>query len=390
MSGDDRRADRAPGSLGGLVDEVHDQLLRSPGLPTRADVMDEVRRRRPLAPGREAALVADRVLGRIQGLGPLGALLDDPEVTDVLVNGPGPAWVERAGRLSPTDVVLTTDDVERLLERVLAPLGLRVDRSSPLVDARLADGSRLSAVVPPLAIDGPCVAIRRFAVAVRPLEELCAPDVADLLRRSVAEGRNVVIAGGTGAGKTSLLGALAAGLPPGERLVTVEDVAELQLPHAHVVRLETRPASVDGIGRVGVRDLVRGALRLRPDRIIVGEVRGGEALDMLQAMNTGHDGSLTTVHANGLEDAMRRLETLVLAGSAALPLHAVREQIASAVDLVVHVVRQPGGRRAVIAVGEPRPLIGADGRVAVRELVRSGVVVDGCQRAARFGEARCS
>jgi pilus assembly protein CpaF len=235
---------------------------------------------------------------------------------------------------------------------VLLPLGLRVDRTAPLVDARLADGSRVNAVVPPLAIDGPCLTIRRFGVRAIGLDELAAPDVAAFLRASVVARRNVVVAGGTGAGKTTLLNALAACLPPGERVVTIEDAAELRLPLEHVVRLEARPANAEGAGAVSVRALVRNALRMRPDRIVVGEVRGPEALDMVQAMNTGHDGSLSTCHANGPADALRRLETMILTGAPGLPLAAVREQLAASIDLVVHVARRPGGDRRVVAVSE--------------------------------------
>jgi pilus assembly protein CpaF len=374
-------------SFGALVDEAHELVLAgdvvASGPVRRAQVIAAMRNRHPLMSGRVAAAVADRVLARIDGLGALAPLLADPDVTDVLVNGPGPVWIERAGELVATEVVLTTDDIDRLLERVLAPLGLRIDRSSPLVDARLADGSRVNAVVPPLAVDGPCVAIRKFAVRSRPLSQFAPVAVADLLGRAVEEGRNIVISGGTGAGKTSLLDALAALLPTHQRLVTVEDVAELGLTHAHVVRLETRPASADGVGRVGIRELVRNALRLRPDRIIVGEVRGAEALDMLQAMNTGHDGSLTTLHANRPDDAVRRLETMVLLDGSGLPLAAVREQIASAVDLIVQVSRHADGARRVSAIAEPSGALDTEGRVELRELVRGGALVAAPRRPAR-------
>jgi pilus assembly protein CpaF len=229
---------------------------------------------------------------------------------------------------------------------------LRVDRSSPLVDARLRDGSRVNVVVPPLAIDGPCITIRRFGARPIPLEEVAPPGVAAFLRWAVRARGNVVVSGGTGAGKTTLLNALAGCIPAGERVVTIEDAAELRLPLEHVVRLEARPPNAEGAGEVRVRELVRNALRMRPDRIVVGEVRGSEALDMLQAMNTGHEGSLSTCHANSPADALRRIETMVVSGSGALPLAAVREQVAAAVDLVVQVARVDGGRRAVVAVDE--------------------------------------
>jgi pilus assembly protein CpaF len=238
------------------------------------------------------------------------------------------------------------------VERVVAPLGLRVDRSSPVVDARLPDGSRIHVIVPPLAIDGPVVTIRRFGARPIGLHELCPPGVAELLAWAVRSRANILVSGGTSAGKTTLLNALGAELAPGERVVTVEDAAELRLPGDHVVRLEARRATADGLGEVSVRALVRAALRMRPDRILVGEVRGPEALDMLQAMNTGHEGSLSTCHANGPADALRRVETMVLQGAVALPLHAVRDQIASALDLVVHMARLAGGGRRVVALAE--------------------------------------
>ncbi len=255
--------------------------------------------------------------------GPLEPILADPEVTEVMVNGPGRVWVERAGRLERVPVALDTPAIEHLIEKVVAPLGLRVDRSSPLVDARLPDGSRVNAIVPPLAVDGPCLTVRRFGARAIPLAAFAAPSVVALLAWAVAARLNVLVSGGTGAGKTTLLNALAGCIPPGERVVTVEDAAELRLPGEHVVRLEARPANAEGAGEVRIRELVRNALRMRPDRIVVGEVRGPEALDMLQAMNSGHEGSLSTCHANSPDDALRRLETMVLMGDVGLPLAAV-------------------------------------------------------------------
>jgi pilus assembly protein CpaF len=326
--------------------------------PLRTVLTTLVRREAPLLGGSELGVVVDRIEARVRGLGPLDPLLADPDVTEVMVNGGGPVWVERRGRLERTALVLEAGAVEHLIERVVAPLGLRVDPSSPLVDARLPDGSRVNAIVPPLAIDGPCLTIRRFGARAVPLAAMCPPGVAELLAWAVRARANVVVSGGTGAGKTTLLNALGAEIPAGERIVTVEDAAELRLPGEHVVRLEARPANAEGAGRVSVRDLVRNALRMRPDRIIVGECRGGEALDMLQAMNTGHEGSLSTCHANGPADALRRLETMVLLADVGLPLPAIREQIHAAVDLVVHVARAFDGRRAVVAVGE---VVGGDG-----------------------------
>jgi pilus assembly protein CpaF len=229
---------------------------------------------------------------------------------------------------------------------------LRADRTSPLVDARLPDGSRVNVIIPPLAVDGACITIRRFGARAIRLEELCPPEVAAFLAGAVLARANIVVSGGTGAGKTTLLNALAGAIPDGERIVTVEDAAELRLPGRHVVRLEARPANADGVGAVTVRALVHNALRMRPDRIVVGEVRGAEALDMLQAMNTGHEGSLSTCHANSPVDALRRIETMVLMGDVGLPLGAIREQLVSALDLVVHVARRSDGSRAIVAVAE--------------------------------------
>jgi len=346
--------DGRTGPADDLDDRVHRVLLDGVpgGAPLRTVLTSLVRREDPLLGGAQLGTVLDRLEARVRGLGPLDALLADPDVSEVMVNGGGPVWVERRGRLERTSVELEAVVVEHLIERVVAPLGLRVDRSSPLVDARLPDGSRVNAVVPPLAIDGPCLTIRRFGARAIPLDAMCPPGVGSLLAWAVGARMNVVVAGGTGAGKTTLLNALGAELPPGERIVTVEDAAELRLPGEHVVRLEARPANAEGAGQVTVRDLVRNALRMRPDRIVVGECRGGEALDMLQAMNTGHEGSLSTCHANSPADALRRLETMVLMGDVRLPLVAVRDQIVAAVDLVAHVARLGDGRRSVVGVAE--------------------------------------
>jgi pilus assembly protein CpaF len=359
---------------GAVVDAVHRRLLADAhhGGDLAATVESLARVEAPLLDGAALADVVRRVTAQARGLGVLDPLLADPAVTEVMVNGPGPVWVERAGRLERLDVRLDRTTIEHLVERVVGPLGLRVDRSSPLVDARLPDGSRVNAVVPPLAIDGPYLTIRRLAVREIDLDAVCPPDVAPLLRSAVRDRANVVVSGGTGSGKTTLLNALAAHIPDGERVVTVEDAAELRLHREHVVRLEARPSNAEGAGAVSVRDLVRNALRMRPDRIIVGEVRGAEALDMLQAMNTGHEGSLSTCHANSPADAMRRLETMVLTGSVALPLAAVREQLSSAVDLVVQVARHADGTRRIVEVAEVtstadrvRTIAGVDGMRAV-------------------------
>lgn len=296
------------------------------------------------------------VVDTLTGLGPLEQLLREPDVTDVLVNGPADVWVERSGQLERTGVRFAdAESIVAAVERVVAPLGLRIDRASPALDARLPDGSRIHAVIPPAAVDGPIVAIRRFTPAVADLDALVAaggirPEGADLLRRCVQERRNLVVAGGTGAGKTTLLNVLSHEIGADERTVTVEDAAELRLG-GHVVRLEARPPNAEGAGEIPLRVLLRHALRLRPDRIVVGEVRGAEALDMVQAMNTGHDGSMSTIHANGAEEALWRLESLAAMADARVAVDTLRNQIRSAVDVVVF-VRRSRGERIVAAVVE--------------------------------------
>jgi pilus assembly protein CpaF len=359
---------------------IHARLLAEGGTGALAEriatlIDDEV----PLlGAGLRQRLLAG-VLADVCGLGALEPLLADPEVTEIMVNGPGRVWVERNGRLARVPIDLDTEAIEHLIEKVVAPLGLRIDRSSPLVDARLPDGSRVNAVVPPLAVDGPCLTVRRFGARAIPLAAFASPEVADLLARAVSDRRNMVVSGGTGAGKTTLLNALASCIPASERVITVEDAAELALPGEHVVRLEARPPNAEGAGEVRIRDLVRNALRMRPDRIVVGEVRGPEALDMLQAMNTGHEGSLSTCHANSPDDALRRLETMVLMGEVQLPLAAVRSQLEAALDLVIQVSRRPDGSRRVVAVAEVLEGADATGGGARTRLVADadGIVAEG-------------
>jgi pilus assembly protein CpaF len=352
--------------VSGIEHEIHRSLARTAdaGVPDAAGIAALIRAHDPLRPPAEVTRSVSAIQAHLDGLGVLQPLLEDPAVTDVLVNGPGPVWVERAGRLVETPVELDRPQIEHLVERIVAPLGRRADPVHALVDARLADGSRVHVVVPPLAVDGPYLTIRRFAVRPIPLDAIAAGPVAELLSWAVGTRCNVVVSGATGSGKTTLLNALAGHIAPGERIITVEDAAELRLAAPHVVRLESRPGTPDGAAAVTIRDLVRNALRMRPDRLIVGEVRGAEALDLLMAMNTGHDGSLSTVHANGAADAVRRLETLVLMAGVGLPDAAVRSQLCSAVDLIAHLERDAGGRRRVVQVAELVP--GADHRGAVR------------------------
>jgi pilus assembly protein CpaF len=294
----------------------------------------------------------------ILGHGPLERLLADDTVTEIMVNGPYDIWVERAGRLHKTPVRFTDEHhLRRIISKMVAQVGRRIDESSPMVDARLPDGSRINATIPPLSLSGSLLTIRKFPSNRMGLEALIkigalTPETGDLLQRCVKARLNILIAGGTGSGKTTMLNALSASIPDNERIVTIEDAAELQLAQRHVLRLESRPKNIEGEGEISIRDLVRNALRMRPDRIVVGEVRGAEALDMLQAMNTGHDGSLSTLHANSPRDALARLETMVLMTGYDLPLRAVREQIASAIDLMIHIERMHDGARRVVAITE--------------------------------------
>src|SRR5215468_1450901 len=292
------------------------------------------------------------------GLGPLEPLMQDPTVSDILVNGPKTVYVERRGRLERTHVIFRDNThLLHVIERIVSTIGRRIDESSPMVDARLTDGSRVNAIIPPLALDGPVLSIRRFAADPYRMDDLVefgtvTPALAEILRAAVQVRLNILVAGGTGAGKTTLLNVLSNAIPNTERIVTIEDSAELQLQQDHVVRLETRPANIEGQGAVTQRDLVRNALRMRPDRIVVGEVRGAEVLDMLQAMNTGHDGSISTVHANSTRDALSRIETMVLMSGLSLPVRAMRDYVASALDLVIHVSRLSDGSRKVVRVTE--------------------------------------
>ena len=311
----------------------------------------------PLSLYERDSLITD-VLHEIFGLGPLELLLKDPGISDILVNRYNQVYIERDGRLEETDIVFQNDaHLHRIIERIVSLVGRRIDESSPMVDARLQDGSRVNAVIPPLALDGPVLSIRRFRTDKIGAQDLVGRQsltqpMLDFLQGTVAARLNVIVSGGTGAGKTTLLNALSSFISDRERIVTIEDAAELMLRQRHVVRLETRPANIEGQGAVRQRQLVVTALRMRPDRIIVGEVRGEEALDMLQAMNTGHDGSLTTIHANSPRDALYRLDTMVAMANLNIPDRAVRQQIASAINLIVQIARMPDGTRKVSAISE--------------------------------------
>jgi len=303
-------------------------------------------------------LIIKQITDEVLGLGPLEPLLADHSVSDILVNGHDSVYVERFGKLQRTDVHFRDDQhLMNIIDRIVSNLGRRIDESSPLVDARLKDGSRVNAIIPPLAIDGPSVSIRRFAVDLLNTESLVqmgtlTPAIALMLKAIVRGRLNVLISGGTGSGKTTMLNVLSSFIPHNERIVTIEDSAELQLQQPHVVRLETRPPNIEGRGEVSQRELVRNSLRMRPDRIVIGEVRGAEALDMLTAMNTGHDGSLTTIHANTARDALGRIENMVSMTGATFPIKAMRQQIASAIDVVIQLERQEDGKRRLISVQE--------------------------------------
>lgn len=306
------------------------------------------------------------------GLGPLETLMKDPEITDILVNTHSLVYVERYGKLEKTEVRFRDDShLMQIIERIVSRVGRRVDESSPMVDARLPDGSRVNAIIPPLALDGPILSIRRFGAEPLTMKDLIQlnslpEQIADVVKACVRSRLNILISGGTGAGKTTLLNCLSNYIPDNERIVTIEDSAELKLQQEHVVRLETRPPNIEGSGMVAQRDLVRNALRMRPDRIIVGEVRGGEALDMMQAMNTGHDGSISTIHANSARDALSRLETMMLMSEINLPERALREQIASALDIIVQLSRMSDGSRRLIELAE---ITGMEGAVVTTQTI---------------------
>ena len=401
-------------ALAGVRRGLHEQLLQrvdARGLETvsraerrlrvREEALAILRSEGHILPQSTLARVINEVSDAVVGLGPIEFLLKDPDITEVMVNGPDDVYVERKGRIVKVDDRLFEGEeaVLHVIERIVAPLGLRVDAASPWVDARLSDGSRVHAIVPPLSLCGPVLNVRKFGVVPLTPADLVSggtvgPRMMAFLAASVRGRANLVISGGTSSGKTTLLGVLSGFIPDGERLVTIEDAAELRLAKPHVIGLEARPPNVEGRGEVTVRDLVRNALRMRPDRIIIGEVRGGEALDMLQAMNSGHDGSLSTAHANSARHVLWRLETMALMSDVDLPVAHVRDQVASAIDMVVHMARLRNGRRVVFQVatvegvrdGEPvvtevfgfRPRLGSHGSFVCDGVVPSvaGVLAD--------------
>src|SRR6187399_1787571 len=329
----------------------------------------------------ERVRMLEQITDEIIGLGPLEPLLRDESITEVMVNGPRQVYIERSGKLELTNVVFQNDDhVMRIIDRIIAPIGRRVDESSPMVDARLTDGSRVNAIIPPLSLVGPVITIRKFSASPFTVDDLirfgtATADMFDFLRACVEARLNIFVSGGTGSGKTTTLNVLSSFIPNDERIVTIEDAAELQLRQEHVITLESRPPNIEGKGAIPIRELVRNCLRMRPDRIVVGECRGGEALDMLQAMNTGHDGSMSTGHANSPRDMLARLETMVLMAGVDLPLRAIREQVASAVDLIVHQSRLKDGSRKITNITEVQ---GMEGDVIVMQDVfvfeQTGVV----------------
>lgn len=347
-------------------------------------ILAEVTARGALPPGLAPETLVEEVYDESVRLGPVERFLADDTVTEIMINGPRNVYVERHGKLELTDQTFMDEaSVMAVIERIVAPLGRRIDESQPYVDARLPDGSRVNAIIPPLSLIGPCVTIRKFARRVLTAEDFVrfgtwTPAIADFLRVCVQLRKNIIVAGGTGSGKTTLLNVLSGFIPHSDRILTIEDAAELRLNQPHVVRLEARPPNIEGKGAVTIRDLVRNALRMRPDRIIVGECRGGETLDMLQAMNTGHDGSLTTVHANSPRDVISRLETMVLMSGVELPSRAIREQIASAVNIIVQESRLADGSRRIVAVSE---ITGMEGQqIVMQDLFvfrQTGVDADG-------------
>jgi pilus assembly protein CpaF len=347
----------------GVIQDLGRQIFTSDTDVTaiRPKVVEEIRRRLSEEPGisrEDRERLVEELTDDILGYGPLERLLGDDTVSEIMVNAPSDVWIEREGILHRTTVQFTDESqLRRIINKMVAEVGRRIDEAQPMVDARMADGSRINAVIPPLSLAGALLTVRKFGAERLDVDALVrlgtlTPETADLLRRCVEARLNILISGGTGAGKTTLLNAMSAAIPDSERIVTIEDAAELRLAQRHVLRLECRPKNIEGEGEVAIRDLMRNTLRMRPDRIVVGEVRGAEALDMLQAMNTGHDGSLSTIHANSPRDALARVETMVMMAGYDLPLRAIRQQVAAALDLVIQLERVHDGTRKVTAITE--------------------------------------
>jgi len=361
---------------------INEKELRERAIQTIRGIVADVSARLPASISPDALVkeVCDEALG----LGPLEDLLADADITEIMVNGPNQVYVERGGKLIRTDLAFMSEEsVLAVIERIVSPIGRRIDESQPYVDARLPDGSRVNAIIHPLSLVGPCLTIRKFAHIPFTSDDLIrfgtiSPFMIEFAGICVRLRKNIVVSGGTGSGKTTFLNVLSSYLPNDDRIVTIEDAAELQLKQVHIVRLEARPPNIEGKGAITIRDLVRNALRMRPDRIVVGEVRGGEALDMLQAMNTGHDGSLTTVHANSPRDVISRLETMVLMSGMDLPVRAIREQVSSAVHLVIHTARLSDGTRKAVRMSE---IVGLEGdQITMQDIfeyVQTGVGADG-------------
>src|SRR5712692_2446689 len=378
--GGDRQANKSFEELKRLI---HSKLVDKLDLSRVSDLEGDTLRREirlvverlcdtenPLLNRMERERLIDEVLDETFGFGPLEVLLKDPTISDILINGPQKVYVERRGKMEKSEVKFRDNEhLLQIIDRIVSKVGRRVDETSPMVDARLPDGSRVNAIIPPLALDGPSVSIRRFGSNPLKLEDLLnykafTPEMAMLLEAAIKARLNIIISGGTGCGKTTLLNTLSSFIPSDDRIVTIEDAAELQLQQEHIVRLETRPPNIEGKGMVNTRDLVRNSLRMRPERIVIGECRGAEALDMLQAMNTGHAGSLTTLHANTTRDAQSRLETMVMMAGLELPMKAMRQQIASAIDLIIQANRLQGGPRKVTSITE---VMGMEGEVIIMQ-----------------------
>ncbi len=338
-----------------ILDEFDEKTLR---VKLRDIIRDLIEKEDTPLNANEKSLLETDIINEVLGLGPIEPLLDDPTISDILVNTYRQIYIERNGKLEKTPIRFQNDEhLMRIIDKIASNVGRRIDESSPMVDARLDDGSRVNAIIPPLAVDGPALSIRKFSVDPYTMRDLqtfksIAPAMGDFLGAAVKARRNIILSGGTGSGKTTLMNVLSANIPDDERIISIEDAAELQLQQPHVIRLEVRPENIEGKGEIVQRDLVKNALRMRPDRIIVGEVRGAEALDMLQAMNTGHDGSLTTIHANSPRDALTRLEHMVGMSGVPIPALVIRQQIAAALDLIVDIERLPDGRRVITSIQE--------------------------------------